>query len=459
MHCVCCAVSLATWLPLCALHVQCSVWRGVVGHWALVHRCARSVCCVSSVLGHLAHVHRCSCLVCWVACAVSLATWLLVTGVYAFCALCAVSFANWRWFTAVPAPCFSLCVRCPWPLGSRSPMCRFRVLCVRCPWPLGSCLPVCTLGVLDCVCGVLGHLALVHRCACSVCCVVCAVALATWLLFTLHVPARCVVLRVRCPWPLGPCPTMCCVDGVLGHLAPVHRCARSVCCVYAIIGDSAPVDRCARSVCCVARAVNLASWLRFTSVTARCVVLCVLCPRPLGSRSPVCTLGVLYYVCGVLGPLALVQRCARVVCFVWCVAGCCAIVCLLWFLRALGMLARSTCFWCGVCSYGWLWLLDTWSCALVVAGGVHLWRALSARAATPCLVRSGRSQRAGGLSRCRGAFPYQKPVPLDLLARGKGHVQVGRERGSLCLPLAPATRGCCARSTSYPFGAPRWGYP
>ena len=40
--------------------------------------------------------------------------------------------------------------------------------CVQCPGLLGSCSPVCSLGVLCCVCGVLGHLAPVHRCACCV---------------------------------------------------------------------------------------------------------------------------------------------------------------------------------------------------------------------------------------------------------------------------------------------------
>ena len=131
--------------------------------------CAR----VCGVLGHLAPVHRCSCLVRCFACAVSWATWLL--------------------FTGVPARCV--------------------VLLVRCPGPLGSCSPVCPLDALLCWCGVLGHLAPVHRCARSVRCFACAVTWATWLLFT-SVPARCVA----------------CVCGVLGHLAPVHRRARSVCC-------------------------------------------------------------------------------------------------------------------------------------------------------------------------------------------------------------------------------------
>ena len=62
----------------------------------------------------------------------------------------------------------------PWGIGS------FLSLgcptCVQCPGPLGSCSPVCPRGLLCCVCGVLGHLVPVHRCARSVCCVACAVS-------------------------------------------------------------------------------------------------------------------------------------------------------------------------------------------------------------------------------------------------------------------------------------------
>ena len=227
----------------------------------LVLSCPSAALRVCSVLGHLAPVHRCAHVGCGVACAVSWATWLLFTGVLARCVV--------------------LRVRCPGPLGSRS--------------------PVRPLGVLCCVCGVLGHLAPVHRCARSVCCFACAVSWATWLLFT-GVPARCVVLRVRCPGPPGscspvcPCGLPCCVCGVLGHLAPVHRCARSV--------------------RCVACAVSWATWLRFTDVPAGCVVLCVRCPGPLGSCSPVCLLGALCCVRGVPGDLAPVHLGARsVYCF------------------------------------------------------------------------------------------------------------------------------------------------
>ena len=147
---------------------------GVLGRLAPVHRCARSVGCV----------------------------------------VCAVSWATWLLFTGAPSRCVVLCVRCPGPLGSRS--------------------PVCPLGVLCCVCGVLGHLAPVHRCARSVCCFACAVPWATWLVFT-GVPVWCVVLRVWCLGSLGFCSPvcprglLCCVCGVLGLLAPFHRCAR---CTY-----------------------------------------------------------------------------------------------------------------------------------------------------------------------------------------------------------------------------------
>ena len=256
-------------------------------HGVLVLSCPSAALRVCSIQGPLAPVHRCACAVCCVASAVSWATWLLFTGVLARCVV--------------------LPVLCPEPLGSRS--------------------PVRPLSVLCCVCGVPGHLAPVHRCARSVCCFACAVSWATWLLFT-GVPARCVVLRAPCPGPLGSCSPVCphgllwCVCGVLGHLAPVHRCVRSVCCVA-----------------CVA---SWAPWPPLTGVPARRVVLRVRCPGPLGSCSPVRSLGVLLCVrgvpaswllftgvpgravsslccprctrvCGVLALVAPVHRCARCV--------------------------------------------------------------------------------------------------------------------------------------------------
>ena len=340
VSCFACAVSWATWLLFSGVPAPCVVLRvrcpGPLCSCSPV--CPRGLlCCVCGVLGHLARVHQCARSVGCVACAVSWATWLL--------------------FTGVPAGCV--------------------VLCVRCPGSLGSCSPVCPLGALCCVCGVLGHLAPVDLCARSVCCFACAVSWAAWLLFT-GVPARCVVLRVRCRGPPGSCSpvcplgVLCWVCGVLGHLAPVQRCARSVLCfaravfwatwllftgvparcvvlrvrcpgppgscspvcplavwfcVCGVLGNLAPVHRCARSVCCFARAVSSATWLLFTGVPARCVVLRVRCPGPPGSCSPVCPLGVLCWVCSVLGHLAPVHRCARsVLCFA------CAVSWAIWLL-------------------------------------------------------------------------------------------------------------------------------
>ena len=327
--CVACAASWASWLLFTGVPARCVVLRvrcpGPPGSCSPV--CLLVVlCCVCGVLGLLAPVHRCARSVC--------------------CVACAVSWASWPLFTGVPARCV--------------------VLRVRRPGPPGSCSPVCPLGVLRCACGVVGLPAPVHRCARSVCCVACAASWASWLLFT-GVPARCVVLRVRRPGPPGSCSpvcplgVLCCVCGVLGLLAPVHRCARSVCCVACaaswaswllftgvsarcvalrvrcpgppgscspvcplgvlccvcgVLGLLAPVHRCARSLCCVACAASWASWLLFTGVPARCVVLRVRRPGPPGSCSPVCPLGVLCCVCGVLGLLAPVHRCARSVCCV-----------------------------------------------------------------------------------------------------------------------------------------------
>ena len=194
---------------------------------------------------------------------------------------------------------------------------------VRCPGPLGTCTPVCPLRLLCCLCSVLGQLALVHRCARSVCFVWRSVRTATWLLFT-GVPARCVVLRVRCPGPLGSCSPVwrldawLCLCVVLGPLDPGHGCARSVCCVVCAVSCATWLlfNVCARLVCCVASAVSSATWLLFTGAPALCVVLHVPCPGLLGSCSAVCALGPSLCLCGVLGHLAPVHRCARLICCV-----------------------------------------------------------------------------------------------------------------------------------------------
>ena len=109
-----------------------------------------------------------------------------------------MSWATWLLFTGLPAPCV--------------------VLRVRCPGPLGSCSPVCPLGELLWLCGVLGHLAPVHRCARSVRCFACVVSWATWLLFT-GLPARCVVLHV--------CVLVLVLSPVRASLRGAHSCIQT----------------------------------------------------------------------------------------------------------------------------------------------------------------------------------------------------------------------------------------
>ena len=365
---VACTASWASWLLFTGVHALCVVLcvrcPGPPGSCSPV--CTLCVwCCVCGVLGLLAPVHRCARSVHGVVCTVSWASWLLFTGVHALCVVLRVR------RPAPPGSCSPVCTLCVWccvygVLGLLAPVHRCArsvrgvvctvswacwllftgvhalcvVLCVRCPGPPGSCSPVCTLCAWCCVYGVLGLLAPVHRCARSVCGVACTASWASWLLFT-GVHALCVVLRVWCPGPPGSCSPMrtlcvwCCMYGVLGRLAPVQRCARSVCgvacmvswafwllftgvhalcvvlrvrcpgpagscsplrtlclwcCVYGVLGLLAPVHRCARSVCGVACMVSWAAWLLFTGVHALCVVLRVWCPGPSGSCSPVCTL-------------------------------------------------------------------------------------------------------------------------------------------------------------------------
>ena len=250
------------------------------------------------------------------------------------------------------------------------------VLRVRCPGPPGSCSPVRTPCVWCCVYGVLGLPAPVHWCARPACGVACTASWASWLLFT-GVHALCVVLRVRCPGPPGSCSPVCtpyvwcCVYGVMGSLAPVHRCARPACGVVCTVswasrhlftavhalcvvlrvrcpgppGSCSPVARSVRGVACT---VSWAPRLLFTGVHALCVVLCVRCPGPPGSCSPVCTLCV---SCGAVCTVSWASRllftgvhALRVVLRVRCPGppGSCSPVCTL-------------CVWC--CVYGVLGLL------------------------------------------------------------------------------------------------------
>ena len=395
---VACTASWASRLLFTGVHVLCVVLRvrcpGSPGSCSPV----RTLCvwrCVYGVLGLPAPVHRCARSVCGVACTASWASRLLFAGVHALCVVLRVRCPG------LPGSCSPVRTPCVWcrvygVLGLLAPVHRCArpvrgaartvswasrllftgalalcvVLCVRCPGPPGSCSPVRTLCVWCCVYGVLGLRAPVHRCARSVCGVACTASWASRLLFT-GVHALCVVLRLRCPGPPGSCSPVCtlCVYGVLAPPAPVHRCARSACgavctvswasrllftgahalrvvlrvrcpgppgscspvctlcvrvrcpgppgswspvctlcvwwCVYGVLGLPAPVHRCAHSVCGGACAVSWAFWLVFTGVHALCVVLCVRCPGPPGSCSPVCTLCAWCCVCR----LALLRSC------------------------------------------------------------------------------------------------------------------------------------------------------
>ena len=228
----------------------------------------------------------------------------------------------------------------------------------------------------------------------------CAMPWATWLLFT-GVHARCILLRVQCPGPLGSCSpvyspgAISCVCGVLGHSAPVHRCSHSACCVVCavssatwllltldtlrvlccvcgVLGHLAPVHRCALSVHCAPFAVSWATWLLFTGVLTWCVVLRVRCPALLGSCAPVFLLSVLCCVCDVLGHLAAVRRVhgRRVVlrvrfpepvssCSPVCSLGALCCVCgVLGQLAPVHWCSRSAC--CVRCAVSWAtWLLFT----------------------------------------------------------------------------------------------------
>ena len=215
-------------------------------------------------------MHRCACLVRCVACAVSWGTWLL--------------------FSGLPA--------------------RYIVLYVRCLGPLGSYSLVCLLGALCCLCGVLGHLAPIHRCARLVRCVTCAVSWANWLLFTdvlalfrLCIPpipgvlgfffVLCIAMHqcarlVRCVACAASWATWLLFTGVhawravlhaqhpgpLGSCSPVGR-PGLLCCVCRVSAHFAPLHWCVRWECSGACAVFWTTWLLFTGVPARCVVLCV----------------------------------------------------------------------------------------------------------------------------------------------------------------------------------------
>ena len=105
-------------------------------------------------------------------------------------------------------------------------------------------------------------------------------------------------------------------------------------------------------------------------------------------------------------------------------------------------------------------LLGTCPRAVVVAGGVPLWRASWPRVGALLLVRSGRSRCSGRLSRRRGVFPQPggcRPRLYWVAARGTWRPAENRAHCACRSPLP--RQGRWARSASYPFRALRWGCP
>ena len=298
--------------------------------------------CVFGVLGHLAPVHRCARSVPCVACVVSSASWLLFTGVPAWCvALSSVSWATWVLFTGVLPRCVALCVRCP--------------------GPLGCCSPLCPLGATCCMCGLRGLLAPVYRCPRLVRCVVCSEYWAPWLLFS-GLDTQCLLSRLWCPEASCSCSPACTLNAL-----------RCLCCV---LGHLAPVDWCARSVCCVACAVFWATGLLFTNVFAQCGVSPVECPETLGSSSPVRAHGVFCWLhVGCPGPLAPVHWCAGSVRSVFC-----ATSWITWLLFTV-VPARCVVFLCGVLRH------------LAPAHQYTRWVSCGACAGRPCGLRTCSSEQ------------------------------------------------------------------
>ena len=88
----------------------------------------------------------------------------------------------------------------------------------------------------------------------------------------------------------------------------------------------------------------------------------------------------------------------------------------------------------------WPSLLGTCPCALVVAGGVPLWRASWPRVVAPRLIRSVRSRYSGRLCRRCSDFPHPGAVATGFTGRLRG-VRGGWLRTGLIVPAAGPCRG------------------
>ena len=111
-----------------------------------------------------------------------------------------------------------------------------------------------------------------------------------------------------------------------------------------------------------------------------------------------------------------------------------------------------------VCGTRWPLSLGTCPCAVGLAGGVPLWRALWPRVGAPRLVRSGRSPCSSRLSRRRGAFPHPGGLrPRIYWAAARGTWRPAENRALYACRWPLPRQGLSARSALYPFVAPQWG--
>ena len=101
---------------------------------------------------------------------------------------------------------------------------------------------------------------------------------------------------------------------------------------------------------------------------------------------------------------------------------------------------------------------------LSVCLGCSRRRASLACLVAPCgalrLVRSGRSRCSSRLSRCCGAFPQPGGLGARLYwAAARGTQRPAVKRAHCACRWPPPRQGRWALFASYPFGAPRWGWP
>ena len=119
---------------------------------------------------------------------------------WTICRLACHRLLPWLWatFAMVPDAARPGSDQRPWGTApAAGPVGRLDCPSVSDPWGVDSFLSLDRPSYAR-VCGVLGHLAPDHRCARFVRCFACAVSWGTWLLFT-GVPAPCADLLVRCP--------------------------------------------------------------------------------------------------------------------------------------------------------------------------------------------------------------------------------------------------------------------